>query len=82
VAKQRTGLQILRAPIAEPFKKAAGLTHFLKGFYDGNSVTPLHAQESYRLSSFAHANCLIKIEEEVTNCDKGEKVEIHLLPAH
>ena len=79
---QNTGVQTGRAPLSTSFKKAAGLTHFLKGFYDGKSVTPLHAQESYRLSSFAHANCLIKIEEEVTNCDKGEKVEIHLLPAH
>ena len=79
---QKTGVQTAQVPLSTPFKKAAGLTHFLKGFYDGNSVTPLHAQESYRLSSFAHANCLIKIAEEVTNCDKGEKVEIHLLPAH
>jgi len=79
---QKTGVQTAQVPLSTPFKKAAGLTHFLKGFYDGNSVTPLQAQESYRLSSFAYANCLIKIEEEVTNCDKGEQVEIHLLPAH
>ena len=80
MAKQHTGLQILRAPIAEPFKKAAGLTHFLKGFYDGKTVKTLHAQESYRLSSFANANCLVKIEEDVTSCEKGEMIEIHLLP--
>ena len=43
-------------------------------------LTPLHAQESYRLSSFANANCLIKIEEDVTSCEKGEMIEIHLLP--
>ena len=79
---QKTGVQTARAPLSTSFKKGAGLTHFLKGIYDGDSVTPLHAQESYRLSSFATANCLIKIEEEVTNCDKGEIVEIHLLPAH
>jgi len=79
---QTSGVQTTKAPLSTSFKKSAGLTHFLKGFYDGNSVTPLHAQESYRLSSFANANCLIKIEEEVTSCDKGEPVEIHLLPAH
>ncbi len=79
---QSTGVQTARAPLSTSFKKNAGLTHFLKGYYDGNSVTPLHAQESYRLSSFASANCLIKIEEEVTSCEKGEAVEIHLLPAH
>lgn len=80
IVKQKTGLQVLRVPLAEPFKKAAGLTHFLKGSYDGNTATPLHAQESYRLSSFANANCLIKIGEEVTICEKNEIVEIHLLP--
>lgn len=80
MAKQKTGVQSIQAPLAEPFKKAAGLTHFLKGFYDGKTVTALHAQESYRLSSFANANCLIKIDEEVTSCDKGGLVEIHLLP--
>lgn len=80
ISKQRTGLQVMQVPLAMPFKKAAGLTHFLKGFYDGKMVTALHAQESYRLSSFANANCLIKIQEEVTACQKGEIVEIHLLP--
>jgi molybdopterin molybdotransferase len=80
MAKQRTGVQVTDAPLASSFKKVAGLTHFLKGHYDGNTVTALHAQESYRLSSFANANCLIKIGEEVTVCDKGELVEIHLLP--
>ncbi len=80
IVKQKTGLHVMQVPLAEPFKKAAGLTHFLKGFYDGKTVTGLHAQESYRLSSFANANCLIKIDEETTACEKGEIVEIHLLP--
>jgi molybdopterin molybdotransferase len=80
MVKQKTGLQVMQVPLAMPFKKAAGLTHFLKGFYDGKIVTALNAQESYRLSSFANANCLIKINEEVTVCEKGEIVEIHLLP--
>jgi molybdopterin molybdotransferase len=80
ISKQQTGLQVMKVPLATPFKKAAGLTHFLKGFYDGEKVTALHAQESYRLSSFAKANCLIKINEETTICEEGELVEIHLLP--
>jgi molybdopterin molybdotransferase len=80
IAHQKTGLRVMQVPLAESFKKASGLTHFLKGLYDGKTVTALHAQESYRLSSFANANCLIKIDEEVTACEKGEKVEIHLLP--
>ena len=80
ISNQKTGLQVMQVPLAIPFKKAAGLTHFLKGLYDGKAVTPLSAQESYRLSSFANANCLIKINEETTMCEKGELVEIHLLP--
>jgi molybdopterin molybdotransferase len=80
MVKQKTGMQITQAPLAGPFKKAAGLTHFLKGFYNGKTVAALDAQESYRLSSLANANCLIKIEEEVTVCDQDEPVEIHLLP--
>lgn len=73
-------LQKLNVPMAKSFKKTAGLTHFLKGHYDGKTVTALHAQESYRLSSFANANCLIQVNEEITECKEGEPVEIHLLP--
>lgn len=80
VAKQNSALRIIEAPISTTFKKAAGLTHFLKGYYDGSSVTPLSAQESFRLSSFAGANCLIRVNEEVTICEAGEVVEVHLLP--
>ena len=57
----------------------AGLTQFLKGYYDGEKLMPLGAQESYRLSSFAHANCLIVLDENTTHCAIGEKVIIHLL---
>jgi molybdopterin molybdotransferase len=76
----RTGMQTVYAPLSNDFKKPAGLTHFLKGFYDGQTVIPLDAQESFRLSSFARANCLIVLNEEVTESLKGEIVEVHLLP--
>lgn len=62
------------------YSKTAGLTHFLKAFYNGVSVTPLHAQESYRLHSFAQANCFIVLEETATGCKKGEEATVHLLP--
>jgi molybdopterin molybdotransferase len=74
-----TGLKILQVPLAKAIEKPAGLTHFLKGFYDGEKAMPLDAQESYRLSSFARANCLIKIDESVMLCSEGENVEVHLL---
>jgi molybdopterin molybdotransferase len=73
-------LQKKLVPIAVEFKKAAGLTHFLKGNYNGETVMPLQAQESFRLSSFATANCLIKVEEDVLAKKAEDLVEIHLLP--
>jgi len=75
----RADLVSLYVPWAKDFQKPAGLTHFLKGWYDGRTATPLDAQESYRMSSFATANCLIKVPEETTLCREGELAEIHLL---
>jgi len=66
--------------LARNYKKLKELTFFLKGLYDGSTATPLHAQESYRLSSFAKANCLVRLEENVAEYREGEVVEVHLLP--
>ncbi|WP_276363213.1 gephyrin-like molybdotransferase Glp [Daejeonella sp. H1SJ63] len=62
-------------------KKPAGITHFLKAYFDGKYVKDLKAQESFRLSSFAKANCLIKLDEDRTEYKAGEEVEIHILPS-
>ena len=67
-------------PLASGDSKKAGLTHFLKGKIVDDEVMPLTAQESYRLSSFAIADCLIVLEEDRTEFNKGEVVEVHLLP--
>lgn len=80
LTKRKTGLQKIHAPLLKAFSKSGQLINFLKGFYNGKTVTVLDAQESYRLSSFAKANCLVKINEEVMNCKEGEMVEVHLLP--
>jgi molybdopterin molybdotransferase len=80
LTKQKMSLQSIGAPLSGAFRKSAQLTHFLKGFYDGTTVSVLDAQESYRLSSFAKANCLVKIGEDVMECKEGEFVEVHLLP--
>ena len=74
------GLLVKEVPLAQSYQKSAGLTHFLKGFYDGHIALPLGAQESYRMRSFAKANCLIEIEEQVIDCREGTTVRIHLLP--
>ena len=80
LSKRKIGLQSLRVPLAKSFQKNIGLTHFLKGSYDGKSAIPLDAQESYRLSSFSRANCLIQIDEELTSLKEGELVDVYLLP--
>ncbi len=80
LTKRKISLQSIKARISRSFQKGAGLTHFLKGSYDGKTVTPLDAQESYRLSSFATANCFIQINEEITSCKEGELVTVYLLP--
>ena len=80
LSSHSTGLKILEAPLSKSIDKAVGLTRFLKGHYNGDTVLPLGAQESYRLSSFAKANCLIQIDENSTHCEMGDKVSIHLLP--
>lgn len=60
--------------------KKAGLTQFIKATCTATGVTPCAAQESYRLSSFATANCLLVLDEAVTSCPAGETVTVHLLP--
>jgi len=80
LSKRKIGLQILQVPLERSFRKTVGLTHFLKGFYNGKTVAPLDAQESYRLSSFAKANCLIQVDEDTTSLKEGELVDVYLLP--
>lgn len=64
--------------LTEGFIKKAGLTYFLKGKVEGSEVAPLHAQESYQMSSYALADCLIVLEEDKTEYLKGETVSVHL----
>lgn len=74
-------LQSVRVPAKERISKAHPLTHFLKGYYDGNTALSLDAQESYRLRSFATANCLIVLDEDQYEFEEGALVEVHLLPS-
>jgi molybdopterin molybdotransferase len=75
-----SGIKTLHVPITSGYIKPAGLTHFLKAIFDGLQVTPLDAQESFRLKSFANANALIVLGEEVKEVIQGQLVEIHVLP--
>lgn len=66
--------------LAKDYTKKPGLTHFLKGHFTGTNVMPLDAQESYRMSSFAIANCFIVLNEADEQLKKGDTVTIHILP--
>jgi molybdopterin molybdotransferase len=74
------GLQKLKVPINAIYKKPQGITHFLKGYYNGEKVNLLDGQESYKLNSFAKSNCLIEIAEEVNLVEKDDYIIIHLIP--
>jgi molybdopterin molybdotransferase len=80
LSKRYISLKTIKAPLAKAFQKNPGLTHFLKGFYNGKMAVSLDAQESFRLSSFAKANCLIQVDEDTTTLKEGELVDVYLLP--
>ena len=75
----KKGIETLVVPLGKSLSKPVGLTCFLKAMYDGKTATALGAQESYRLSSFAKANCLIMVDEAIETLSEGDSVEIHLL---
>jgi molybdopterin molybdotransferase len=77
---QQLQLKIKQVPISSTYKKPSGITHFLKGIFDGTQVHLPQGQESYKLNSFAKANCLVMIPESVTEVIANENVEIHILP--
>jgi molybdopterin molybdotransferase len=72
--------ELISARLKDNFKKVSGLTQFLKAFYADGVVEILEAQESYRLRSFAHANCLVALDESRLEYIKGEMVTVRLLP--
>ena len=72
-------IQAFNALLTHDYQKPKGLTHFLKGNFENGKATPLGAQESYRLSSFAQANCLIQLDEEREQFKAGESVKVLLI---
>ena len=80
LTSQKMQLQQLNMPLTTLYKKPAGLTHFLKGMFDGQAVHLPDGQESYKLHSYARANCLVVIPGPATNIEAGDEVEIHLIP--
>lgn len=70
----------LRARLAEPVRKPAGLTHFLRAITtveEGRLISrPLGKQSSGLVSAMATANSLMVLREQVTELAAGEEVEV------
>lgn len=79
MASIETNNNTITLPLATDYHKNKGLTHFLKGRISNGKAEPLSAQESFRLSSFAIADCLIVLPEEKEDFKAGEKVNVILL---
>ncbi len=78
---KKPSLKVTTAVSGSLVNKPAGISWFLKGNVEEGIARILEAQESYRLSSFARANCLIQLDEDQTICNPGDPVNIHPLPA-
>jgi molybdopterin molybdotransferase len=76
---QKEYFKTMVLPLAEDFNKKAGLTFFLKGKMGNNNVTVLNNQESYKLNSFAVADCLITFDEDKENFKKGDLVNVRMI---
>jgi len=63
-------------PLLADHKKKAGMTHFLKAKRMNNGVMILPDQESYKMNSFALADCIVELEAEKEFFENGEMVKI------
>ena len=70
----------MKMPLSNYYSKKVGLTHFLKAIVHEHSVEILDHQESYKMNSFAVATALVEIDAEKEVVEKGELVNVYLLP--
>ncbi|MBK9282976.1 MAG: molybdopterin molybdotransferase MoeA [Sphingobacteriaceae bacterium] len=66
-----------KARLKNSYEKKKGLTHFLKGKIVNDSAFILPNQESYKLTSFAEANCLIIVPDHITKLKPGDEINYH-----
>jgi molybdopterin molybdotransferase len=76
---QKDYFKKITVPLAEDYTKKAGLTFFLKGKMGENNVQVLNDQESYKLNSFAVADCMIAFDENGENFKKGDLVPVRMI---
>ena len=61
------------------YQKKPGLTHFLKSKATGDQVEILEGQESFMLSSFALANCLVQLPASSNGVKANDKVVVQYI---
>ncbi len=71
--------EALNLPLANSYIKKSSLTFILKGKTDLKEVEILEKQESYLMNSFAFANCIIELEEEKIDFNKGDFVKVRMI---
>jgi molybdopterin molybdotransferase len=69
----------LRAPLKNSFSKVEGRAVFLKAIYKNYQVFILEHQQSSKMISFTHANCLVYFNEGSINLEDGALVDVLLL---
>lgn len=73
-------IKATEAIISMDYKKKSGRAEFLKAFYKEDKVILLEGQGSDVLKSFAEANCLVFLDDNVDRVQKGDIVPVYLLP--
>ena len=73
-------LRSIKLPIERNYSFTGERDEFLKAFASETEVVPLDGQESFALRSFALANALIYLPASQQVVQKGDLVEVHLLP--
>jgi molybdopterin molybdotransferase len=75
----RLSLPVSKAKLESTYTKNKGITHFLKGIIQGETVRMADGQESYKLNSFARSNCLIEIPEAAETIIADTEVQVYLI---
>lgn len=67
----------LLLPLANPIKRKAGLTFFLKAKIDKDEVHILPGQESFNLIAFGTADCFAEVTEETEELQVGDLISVY-----
>lgn len=73
-------LRKLSMPIASAYSFDGERDEYLKATAMQDMVIPLDGQESFALRSFAVANAIIYLPSDQNRVEKGDLVEVHLMP--